>query len=98
MLLNNLGNKHSLLMKFDQFVPYYKEKKIIKKLHKIFTLETSSRPCLQRIKHNLYWKMKLLKQATSIRYILAKLSNFVQISMQTSSDSFEKKNLSKKIL
>ena len=31
--------------------------------------------CLQRIKHNFYWKMKLLKQATFIRHVLAKLSN-----------------------
>ena len=35
---------------------------------------------LQRIKHNLYWKMKGLKQATYIRYVLAKLSKFAQIS------------------
>ena len=34
--------------------------------------------------------MKLLKQATYIRYVLAKLSKFVQISTQTSSDSFNK--------
>ena len=32
--------------------------------------------------------MKLLKQATYIRYVLAKLSKFVQINTQTSSDSF----------
>ena len=29
-MLNNLGSKHSLLMKFDQFVSYYKRKKISK--------------------------------------------------------------------
>ena len=29
---------------------------------------------------------KLLKQATSIRYVLAKLSKFFQIGTQTSSD------------
>ena len=44
--------------------------------------------CLQRIKHNLYWKMKILNQATYIRDVIAKLSTFVQISMHTSSDSF----------
>ena len=44
--------------------------------------------CLQRIKHNLYWKMKFLKQATYIRHVLAKQSKFVQISTLTSSDSF----------
>ena len=32
--------------------------------------------------------MNFLKQATYIKYILAKLSEFVQISLQTSSDSF----------
>ena len=42
---------------------------------------------LERTEHNLYWKMKFLKQATFIRYVLAKLSNFVQISTQTFSDS-----------
>ena len=29
--------------------------------------------CLQRIKHNFYWKMKFLKQATYIRHAIAKL-------------------------
>ena len=37
---------------------------------------------LQRIKLNLCWTMKILRQATYI----VKLSKFVQISMQTSSD------------
>ena len=32
--------------------------------------------------------MKLLKRAAYVRYVIAKLSKFVQISMQTSSDSF----------
>ena len=41
-----------------------------------------------KIKHNLYWKIKLLKQATYIKYVLAKLPKFGQISRQTSSDSF----------
>ena len=36
--------------------------------------------CLQRIKHNLYWKMKFLKEATHISYALAELSKFVKIS------------------
>ena len=43
--------------------------------------------CLQRIKHKFYWKMKFLKQATYIRYVIAKLSKFVQISMLTSTES-----------
>ena len=29
ILQNNLGSKHSLLMKFGQFMSYYKRKKII---------------------------------------------------------------------
>ena len=32
--------------------------------------------------------MTFMKQATYIRYAIAKLSNFIQISMQNSSDSF----------
>ena len=44
--------------------------------------------CLQNIKYNLYWKMKLLKQSTYIRYVGAKLSKLVQISMLASLDSF----------
>ena len=44
ILLNNLGSKHSLLMKFGQFMSYYKRKKIIKKFYKNCNLETSSRP------------------------------------------------------
>ena len=77
MLLNNLGSKHSLLMKCGQFMSYYKRKNFIEKFHGNWDLETSSRPflCLQRNKHNLYWKMKLLKEATYIRYVLAKLSS-----------------------
>ena len=35
--------------------------------------------------------MKLLKQATYIRYVSAKLSKFIQISAQTLSDFFYKK-------
>ena len=47
--------------------------------------------CLEKIKHNLYWKTKLLKQATCIRYALAKPSKSVQISPLTSLDSFLQK-------
>ena len=46
---------------------------------------------LQRIKHNLCWKIKILKQATYItyiRYVIGKPSKSVQISTLTSSDSF----------
>ena len=49
--------------------------------------------CSQRIKHSFYWRMKkFLKQATYIRYVIPKLSKFVQISMLTSSDSFFTEN------
>ena len=41
--------------------------------------------------HKLYWKMRFSKQVTYIRYLLAKLSKFVQISTLTSSDSFLQK-------
>ena len=55
-------------MKFGQIMSYYKRKKIIKQFHKKLRPENKFQAllCLQRIKHNLYWKMKLLKQATYI--------------------------------
>ena len=58
-------------------------------------MKTSSQAllCLQRIKLNLYWKMKFLKQATYMRYVLAKLSKFVQISTLTSPDFFSEESL-----
>ena len=46
ILLNNLGSKHSLVMKFDQFMQYYKIIFFIKKFCKKSGLETSSRPFL----------------------------------------------------
>ena len=63
-------------MKFYQFMSYSKRNNFQALL------------CLQRIKHNLYWKMKFLEQATYIRYDIAKLSKYVQISMLASSDYF----------
>ena len=42
-LLNNLGSKHSLLMKFGQFMSDYKRKNFIKKFYKNCDLKTSSR-------------------------------------------------------
>ena len=44
ILLNNLGSKHRLLMKFGQFMSYYKRKKIIKIFCKNCDLKTGSRP------------------------------------------------------
>ena len=43
-LLNNLGNKHSLLMKFGQFKSYYKGKNFIKNFYKTSNQKTSLRP------------------------------------------------------
>ena len=43
--------------------------------------------CFQRIKNDHYCKIKFLKRAIYIRYVIAKLSKFIQISMQSSSDS-----------
>ena len=40
------------------------------------------------LKHNLCWKIKFLKQSTYIKYVLAKLSKLVQISILAFSDSF----------
>ena len=76
-------------MKFGQFISYYNRKKKS-------NISTKLRPenyfqaflCLERIKHNLYWKFKFLKQASYIRCVIAKLSKFIQISMQTFSNSF----------
>ena len=75
------GSKHGLVMKSGQFMSYYKRK---------LQPENQFQALLyfQRIKNNLYWKMKLLKQATYIRYVLAKLSKFFQISTQTYLNSF----------
>ena len=42
VFMNNLGNEHSLPMKFDWFIPIYK-KKIIKNFYEKCGLQTSSR-------------------------------------------------------
>ena len=44
VLLHYLESKHSLLMKFDQFMSHYKRKNFIEKFRKNCDLETSSRP------------------------------------------------------
>ena len=44
--------------------------------------------CLRRMKCNFYWQVKFLKQATSFRYVIGNLSQFVQISMLTFKESF----------
>ena len=45
-ILNNLGSKCSLVMKFGQFMQYYKTIFFVKKFCKKWGLETSSRPFL----------------------------------------------------
>ena len=59
IFLNNLENKLILLMKFDKFISYHL--KNYKKFQENYDLRTSSKSflSLQRIKHKLYWKMKL---------------------------------------
>ena len=66
------------------------QKKDYQKILQTFRPENSFQAllCLQRIKHNIYWKMKFLKQSTHMSYALAELSKFVKISTLTSSDSF----------
>ena len=44
--------------------------------------------CFQRIKHNFYWKIELLKQATYIWYVIAKILKFVQNNMLISTEFF----------
>ena len=86
--LNNLGSKYSLLMKFSQFMSYYKTKNFSKNFTKFQALL-----CLQRMKHNFYWHIKFLKQATYIWFVTANLSKFVQFSTLTSTESFLQKIL-----
>ena len=46
LLLNNLGSKHILVMKFGQVMQYLKMKFFIKTFYEKCCLETSSRPIL----------------------------------------------------
>ena len=65
----HLGSKNSDLMKLDQFMSYYKRKKIIKKFHKNCGLKPISRPfcvCKELIttsieKQNFWTSWKLSK-------------------------------------
>ena len=43
---NNLGSKHSLVIKFGQSMQYYKIKFFIKKIYEKCGLDTSSKPFL----------------------------------------------------
>ena len=85
------NKKYILLNIFGQFMSYCKRKNVIKKNSaETWTwknwFQTFLR--LQIIKHNLYYKMKFLKESTYIRYVLAKPSKFFKIVTLTSSDSF----------
>ena len=53
-----MGSKHSLLMRFDQFMSYYKGTNFIEKVYKNCGSKISSRPfCVcKKIKHKFYWK------------------------------------------
>ena len=64
-------------MKFSQFTAILQKKKNYQKIPQKLLPGNYFQAilCLQIIKHNLYWKMKLLRQATYIRYVLTKLSN-----------------------
>ena len=86
VLLNNLQSKHSLAMKFCEFMPYYNRKMFIKKFYKKCDLTQVPGPFVFMKK--LYWKMKFLKQADYIEYVMAKLSKYVEIGKQTFTDSF----------
>ena len=72
-------------MKFDQFMSYHKRKNFMKKFYKDCELKTSSKQyCFCKgLKHIIYWKTNFLKDATCIRYVLAKLPTFVQIALRT---------------
>ena len=52
--MNNQESKHSLLMKFGQFMSYYKRKNI-EKFHKNCD---QTLLCLKKIQQNLFWKIK----------------------------------------
>ena len=58
ILLNNLGSKHTLLMKFGQFMSYYERKKIIKKFYKNCNLKTFSNQHVDLLRF-IFWEDSL---------------------------------------
>ena len=64
ILLNNLGSKCSPVMKFGQFMPYYKIIFFIEKLYEKCGLEASSRPflilCKKILWRSAYWFGQIL--------------------------------------
>ena len=81
---------NSLLMKFGQFMSYYKRKKFIKKFFKNCSVKTSSRSfCVcKELSRTSIGKWNLWTKLLNIRHVIAKLLKFVQRSMMTSSKSF----------
>ena len=73
------------VMKFGYFTPYKKHQSI---LQKIVGRKLVPGPFIF-IKNytKLYWKLKSLKHADYIKYIIAKISKNIKISKYTSSDS-----------
>ena len=70
-------------MKFDKYISYYKRKNFTKKVYKNCDLKTSSRP-LRVFKESSTTSLgKWNFWSKLLRYVIAKLSKFIQISMQT---------------
>ena len=91
ILLNKLGVKRSLLMKFGQFTSYYKRNRFIKNYTRTETWKLVPDPFCVWKEVSSIGKMKFLKKATCIRYLIAKRPKFIQIDIQASSGSFLKR-------
>ena len=88
-LLNNFWVKDSLLMKFGQFISYKKGEKISKNSTKTVTWKLVPHFfCVcKELSTISIGKWIFFKWGTYIRYVITKLSKFIQISMQASWDS-----------
>ena len=82
--LIKLGSNYNLLITFGQFMSYYKRKKIIKKLCKNYGVKTSSRPFCVYKKISLASIGKWNFWSKLLRFVIAKLSTLIQISVLTS--------------
>ena len=79
---------NSLVMKFGQFMYYFERKYFTKNLYKKVAQKLVSGPfLLVKNEAQPLLENEILKQADYIGYKIAKLSMYVKISMQTSSDS-----------
>ena len=90
ILRNKLGRKHNLLMKFGQFMSYYKRRKFMKKFYKNCDLKTSPRfACVRKeLGTTSIGKWNLLRQAIYIRFVIAKLSEFTKSACMASKIPF----------